>query len=311
MKRWSVLSSLLIRRRAPLSAIPGRIFSSRADSNERDGSTDIELVPTAHESSGDGAPSLPHGFSVFRRPGSGRFMLEKHLDSPPNELPSKEDTSTLSRTLLVLCDATSGRSWSKKVTEGAKEAPRLARVRSTRADPDLPLFFTCVVLDPGVHLTMEVRCSAFDESITIDGLSFHRDDGQALISKPTPANFSALASFYTGPRLHQRHLAEVVAQADTSHSLLPITNDPHSLQSLEYSLYHGNPHLNRFTHYGHHPVHTIEPPLYNRLVPYLETLGINEALGAFLRRYGAWLQRTERKRWSADVLAALGRKKNP
>lgn len=158
------------------------------------------------------------------------------------------------------------------------------------------LFSVLIAKNKGGCVDITARANA--GLLVIDGLAFHDNPNDVLESSPEA--HEARSSVYRGPMLNQRHLAEYLCHTP------PLTPVVPTRQHHEFYYHAIRGRETRFNHFGHMPINTVNPRLYNALHEYLGELGVDDCLAEFVERYArkhAWPE--EISNWRSQLLRQL------
>ena len=114
---------------------------------------------------------------------------------------------------------------------------------------------------------------------------------------------------YQGPRLHQgEFIRNQILQHSTTPSPIPTLVRPETRHHVQrFSTYFYCGYSDYFTpstpqyKYGHNPVHTIEPQLYDHFYNYLTSLGITNKLSSSVIHIANKVQREQQLKWIQKV----------
>lgn len=140
-------------------------------------------------------------------------------------------------------------------------------------------------------------------TLALDGAVFHNDPSSVLDDSLDA--WDAAREAYQGPQLQQRGLAQVVCQVDggavnpfSSAAAFSVAGDPRHERS-DFLTYRGAE--TKHTRFGHQPVHTVPPVLYDAIARYAMDLGVNDGLALFVHRHARYVQKTAQWQWSRDL----------
>lgn len=160
-----------------------------------------------------------------------------------------------------------------------------------------------------LSLPMCVTASCLaDFTLSIDSVSFvnHTSSVRELLERSPDALISR-RNFYQGPRLHQGHLAEYALGTNFSVSPIALPRQHRALPLKLSSKYNPCP-AGASSRYGHHPVHTVPPRVYDSLFRWFGALGIDDTFAADVRSIAMEVVDLEYSNWRATVVDETRRK---
>lgn len=242
-----------------------------------------------------------------------RFELETNYDlarfratgtAPTGEGLVVQCDAGYHRRFRALDDSARQREAAAATAAAQRRLPRIARRRSAD-EPVLPVMFSVLVTNTVTRgLSLELLAASVNGALAIDGAVFHSDPS-AVLDDSLEA-WGAAKELYQGPQLQQRHLAQIALQYDGAPN--PFVSHPQR-EKFCFSPYIG--HETKYTKYGHQPVHTVPPAVYNAVARYAQDLGVDDALARFVHQHARHVQFVARKQWREEVAAVLAASRAP
>jgi len=163
----------------------------------------------------------------------------------------------------------------------------------------LPCLWAAMITRGG--FTMDVACSTVNTVLSVDGIAFY-DSPKEAFEHSQEAHRHRRAT-YQGPLLHQGMLAAL--STGCPHTFDRTVLPQRQAAANWYNAYQGT--HTRWTRYDHLPVHTVAPELLDALVPYLQSLGIDDHLAAFMGSYREEVMAKETAAWRRLVKEVIAR----
>lgn len=146
-----------------------------------------------------------------------------------------------------------------------------------------------------------VTCASVASTLVVDGLTFIPNDIYPLDT--LHGQEDVFRHLYQGPRWNQRQLAE--RACGDCFQLSPVDLGRHEGGSgsdhRRFGLHYEQEVDTLYDKFGHFPVHTVHPDLYNALLQYLEEVGMTDGMAALLEDIAATLQEEAMSGWEANL----------
>lgn len=272
----------------------------------------------------------PPGWTVDEQLGSGRFVV---LRAPPDELsavaveptPATDNDTTASSSLddvlfpdsgaaagssggdsatnvdrtqvAIVCDVSTLRTTHglprRQYSLAAKGSRRTAPPFPER--PTIPTSYQIAVSHPASALALAVGASTHARMLVIDSLVVHPSDISAL--DPSQEGQRAFKALYQGPAMHKREYME--ATLNISSAVSPLAPHRQWREVPDSQFFSAT---SRFSRYGHLPMHTVSPAVYDAVAAYVhDGLRVTDAVAEFVDAYARCMQSDETALWAASV----------